>query len=171
LKIEQKGKVIEVNPLEISPSDEFQKLTDSGHMQVVNKLREENRQLKDSLITMQESIQSSVNGSIAEIKKLKNVDSKKLNKLVKKCQISEELNNLEIPQNNLSVQFLNDQLKHNVTRFKKFTKTVVNPVTVAGLINEFNETHIKDVEIAKHLPKSPRAVMNEIQEKIRCISP
>lgn len=54
-------------------------------MQVVNKLREENRQLKDSLITMQESIQSSVNGSIAEIKKLKNIDSKKLNKLVKKC--------------------------------------------------------------------------------------
>jgi hypothetical protein len=43
LKIEQKGKVIDGNPLEISPSSEFQKLTDSGHMQVVNKLREENR--------------------------------------------------------------------------------------------------------------------------------
>jgi hypothetical protein len=57
---------------------------------------------------------------------------------------------------------LNDQLKHNVTRFKKFTNTVVNPVTVAGLVNEFNETHIKDVEIAKHLPVSPRAVMDEI---------
>ena len=42
-------------------------------------------------------MKSSVNGSIAEIKKLKNIDSKKLNKLVKKCQISEELNNLEIP--------------------------------------------------------------------------
>ena len=171
LKIEQKGKVIEANPLEIAPASEFQKMTDSGHMQVINKLREENRQLKDSLIQMQEAIQTSVNSSIAEMKKLKNIDSSKLNKIVKKCQISEKLDNLEIPQNNLSVQFLNDQLKHNVSRFKKFTKTVVNPSSIASLINEFHETHIKDVEIAKHIPKSPRDVMDEINQKIRCISP
>lgn len=114
--------------------------------------------LKDSLIKIQESIKNSVNGSIDEIKKLQNIPDKKLAKIIKKCQIDEELGNIEMPQNQQSVSALNDILKLNSNRFKKFAKTVVNPASVAQLINELSETHIKDVK----LPKSPDKIMQEI---------
>ena len=37
-------------------------------------------------------------------------------------------------------------IQENVKRFKKFTNTVVNPITIADLVEEINAVNLKNVE-------------------------
>ena len=74
---------------------------------------------------------------------------KDLEKLAKKCDIDEEVEDMKIymPLNMQSNKVALEVLKGNVAKMNKFNTTVVGPLTLAKLIIEMNAVKIKDVKI------------------------
>ena len=151
-------------------------MADDGQARVNQQLKEENRMLKDALTKIQADLKDTVDHSLDKLEKLNKIPEDKLTKLAKRCQVTNEVApmRLKLPQNTQSILELQETFNGNVQKFDKFTKTVVNPASVAGLADELGAAKIKDVEpekLVEYAPQTPDGVMNNINEQIRALSP
>lgn len=68
--------------------------------------------------------------------------------LVKRCKINKQVlaSQLNSPQDADSVHEAGEVFRENVRRFKRFSHTVLNPITIADLVEELDAVNIKNVE-------------------------
>ena len=130
------------------PIIKLQQMADEGQARVNQQLKEENRMLKDALTKIQASLKDTVDQSLDKLEKLNKIPEDKLTKLAKRCQVTSEVTpmRLKMPQNTQSILELQETFNGNVQKFDKFTKTVVNPASVAGLADELNVATIKEID-------------------------
>lgn len=76
---------------------------------------------------------------------------KSLEKLSKKCEIEEEIDEIKIymPNSQQSNKVALELLNNNVAKMNKFFSSIVNPASLAKLIIELNAVKIKDVQIGE----------------------
>lgn len=126
-------------------------------------MRKENEQLKDALLQIQDALCTPVNESLAKLERLDKVEanhkgmSSQFQTLVKRCKINKHILNghLNSPQDANSVQEAGEVLRENVRRFKRFSQTVLNPITIADLVEELEAVNIKNVERDRLAPSQP----------------
>ena len=68
--------------------------------------------------------------------------------LVKKCKINKQVlpECLSSPQDVDSLRETGDVFRENIRKFKKFSNTVINPITIADLAEEVSAINIKNVD-------------------------
>lgn len=74
---------------------------------------------------------------------------------------------LKMPQNTHSILELQETFNSNVQKFDKFTKTVVNPASVAGLADDLDVATIKKIDpdlMVEYAPK--HGVTPKPQQKV-----
>ena len=75
--------------------------------------------------------------------------NKQLGKIIKKCIIDDEISEqrLKMPQDAEQKKEINEIFKQNIAKFKKFTKTVINPISIAQLVDDMEAVNIKAVNL------------------------
>ena len=70
---------------------------------------------------------------------------KQYGKLVKRCQVVEKISDVQIrlPKDENTFDEIMQIHFENLTKFRKFTRTVVNPATIAELIDSVSAVSIK----------------------------
>lgn len=147
-KVTASAKILNRPDDHLAPAVKLQQMANDGQARVNQQLKEENRMLKDALAKIQASLKDTVDHSLDKLERLNKIPADKLTKLAKRCQVTSEVTpmRLKMPQNTRSILELQETFNGNVQKFDKFTKTVVNPASVAGLADELDVATIKDVD-------------------------
>ena len=95
-----------------------------------------------------------MNESLVKLEQLDKIEtnhkgmSSQFQTLVKRCKINKHILSAQLnsPQDAGSVQEAGEVFRENVRRFKRFSQTVLNPITIADLVEELEAVNIKNVE-------------------------
>jgi hypothetical protein len=100
--IQQSAKVLD-NPEQIveTPEKEFWKLAERNNNELLEKIRSENRMIKDVIVKMQEVIKNQVNGTVDALLKMEKINRRgelkeELISLAKKCEVSEDVDQIRL---------------------------------------------------------------------------
>lgn len=119
---------------------EYKQMLSTGLKKELSYLKEENRILKQNLLTFQDLINKAIEDSLKPLQQvLRNKDMlNQYNQMVKQYRITNTISSMQfnIPQTPATTMYILNVFKENIKKFRQYTQGILNPSTIAELVQQ-----------------------------------